>query len=114
MITIQTDDTNDIFVDANGNLSIAQDLQAVQNVCQNACLSLQGQTPLDAEYGIPYFDVVFGAHPNLESFRQYLVALIEEVEHVRQVNNLMFDFEDGVLKYSVRIETDFGESTLNG
>lgn len=114
MITLQTDINNDLFKDNNNNLALATDLTAVQNVCQNNCLTLQGEIPLDVLSGIPYFDVILGAHPNLELFRQYITQAIAKVEHVLSVDNFQMDFEDGTLKYSVLIQTDYGETILNG
>lgn len=114
MKTIQTDDLNDIFIDDNFNIAIALDLKAVQNVCQNACLTLRGEMPLSVLQGIPYFEVVFGAHPNLQLFRKYIISALESVEHVLSVTNFTLNYEDGTLYYSVLINTDYGATILNG
>lgn len=114
MQTLQTNDNNDIFIDGNGNISLCDDILAVENVCQNAALTLKGELRLNLSEGIPYFDVVFGAHPNLDLFKKYMIDTLEKVEGVLSARDFNMDFSDGVLKYSVTIETEYGEAVLNG
>lgn len=114
MKTIQTSDTQDIFLDGNGNIALSEDILAVENICENAVLTLKGELRLDTLAGIPYFDIVFGAHPNLELFKKYIIETLEKVEGVLSARDFNVDFGDGILKYSVTIETKYGEAVLNG
>lgn len=114
MKTLQTNNNNDIFIDGSKNLSLVADMAAVQNVCQNAALTMKGEIPLNTQAGIPYFDIVFGARPNLELFKKYITDTLESVENVLGVDNVRLDYSDGVLKYSVVIATPYGEAVLNG
>lgn len=114
MITLAVNNNNDIFITANKDLAVNEGLQAVQAVCQNAVLTLQEEINLDVYKGIPYFDIVFGAHPDLELFRQYLHQILSGVDNVQRVQNLEITVANGVLQYSAVIVTDFGETTING
>lgn len=114
MKTIDTNNNNDIFTDGSGNLALAADMAAVQHVCENAALTLKGEIQLDTQAGIPYFDIVFGAHPNLQRFKKYITDTLESVENVLAVSDFQLDYSDGILKYSVVITTPYGEAVLNG
>ena len=115
MITLQTNDNNDIFMDVSGNLAIAGgDLAAMQTV-RHAVLTNKGELPLDQQAGVAYFDTVFCDTPNLEAFRQNVQQVAENVTEVQSVNDFELQNQDGILRYQMNITLSNGsEVTVNG
>ncbi|MBR2659348.1 hypothetical protein IKD60_01160 [Candidatus Saccharibacteria bacterium] len=115
MITLQTNENNDLFVDAAGNIAIAGgDLAAMQTV-RHAVLTNRGELPLDQQAGVAYFDTVFCDTPNLESFRQNVQQVAEQVNEVQQISDFELQNQDGVLRYQMKVTLkDGSEVTVNG
>ena len=91
-------------MDGSGNLAIAGgDLAAMQTV-RHAVLTNKGELPLDQQAGVAYFDTVFCDTPNLESFRQNVQQVAEQVPGVESVNDFEMQNQDGILS----------EVTVNG
>lgn len=115
MITLQTNDNNDIFMDVSGNLAIAGgDLAAMQTV-RHAVLTNKGELPLDQQAGVAYFDTVFCDTPNLESFRQNVQQVAEKVQGVQSVQDFELQNQNGILRYQMQVTlTNGSEVTVNG
>lgn len=114
MKSIATDTDNDIYLDAAGNLAIAKGLEAASNIALCAARTNYKEIPLDTERGIPYLAVIFGEHPNIGLFMQFLVQELEQLEFVRGVSDFTSRVEGSTLKYNVTLETDYGEAEING
>ena len=114
MRSIATDANNDIYLDASGNLAMAEGIEAVRQAALNAARTNYKEIPLDTERGIPYMAVIFGEHPNIGLFVQFLIQEIERLEHVRGASGFESRMEGSTLKYSLTIETDYGETEING
>lgn len=113
MITIGINDTNDIYLDNSGNISLKSDILAIQDIALNNVRTLYGEVPFNVSAGIPYFDVLFVAHPNIELFKQYVTEEIEKIDGVIEITEFETEIKDGVLHYELTILTKYGEATVN-
>ena len=111
MKTFATNESNDIFLE-NGKLKLIDGKSAIANVCRNAVYSLQGELQYDLEYGIPYFDVLFGSKPNIDLFKYYLQRQLLSVDGVFAIKNLETKIEGEELQYTATIETNEGTVQL--
>lgn len=114
MLTIATNENNDIYVDSSGNLAILQDINALANVSKNKVLTTLGEPQFNQLDGIPYFETVFTDTPKIDLFQVKQIEALENLEHVNKVSNYTYTQENGVYNYSVNINSDFGEIQLNG
>lgn len=114
MRSIATDANNDIYLDARGNLAVAEGIEAVRQAALNTARTNYKEIPLDTERGIPYMAVIFGEHPNIGLFMQFLVQELEQLEFVRGVSDFTSRVEGSTLKYSLTIQTDYGEAEISG
>lgn len=112
--TFALNENNDIFIDANGNLSIVEGIEAVAFVCKNVAQTRLDEMIYEQGEGLPYFESVFNGTPNLERFRSQLRKSLLEVSGVLRVLSIVLNLERDVLFYEANILTDFGEITING
>lgn len=114
MRTISTDLNNDIYVGADGNLSMSTDIQAASETAQHFAATLRTEMIHEYDLGIPFFLSVFGANPSLP---QYEAAVRQRILQAPEVIGIL-SFEatqDGdVLSYTATIQTTFGAATING
>lgn len=114
MITIATNENNDIYLDVSGNLALTQGKEAIANIATNKARTLYKETPLDQQAGIPYFDVVFNRF-DIELFKQFLFQEIQGIEGVRNVADFSFSTTNNTLTYQATFTTqDNKEVTING
>lgn len=109
-----TTDTNDIFLNSNGDLEVIQNAEAVANICLNKVRTLQGELLLNTQFGIPYLDILYSAVPNIDLFRFQLRKIITNTENVVAISNLEMTIENNILNYRATIKTTYGEAEVNG
>ena len=115
---------NDIYLDADGNLAMSVDLQAVLEGCAQVAQTLLGEMIYNTNQGIPYFQVVWVGVPNIQQFEAALrVAWLTTVPNVievvslvtSQVNNPSSRSQTAdILTYNAVIRTSFGAGVLSG
>lgn len=114
MITVATNQDNDIYLDISGNLAISKDNQARANIATNKARTLYKEITLDQQAGIPYFDVVFNRF-DIKLFKQFLFQELETIEGIYRVTDFAYSTEGGVLTYQATLLTqDNEEVTING
>lgn len=114
MKTISVNQNNDIYVDASGNIAIGIDINALSDVCKNKVLTTLGEPEYNQTAGIPYFETVFCDTPKIDLFQTAVIETIEQTDNVNRVTNFDYTQNNGVLSYSLIINTDFGDIQLNG
>ena len=114
MITISTNSDNDLYIDASGNLAISEDIYALSNVIKNKALTTYGEPQYNQQSGIPYFETIFTDTPSIDLYQAKLIDDIENTEHTQRVRSFDYTESNGVLNYTVTIQSDFGEIILNG
>lgn len=114
MQTISVNQNNDIYVDTSGNIAMGKDKYALSDICKNKVLTTLGEPEYNQTAGIPYFETVFCDTPKIDLFQTAVIETIEQTDNVNRVTNFDYDQDNGVLSYSLIINTDFGDIQLNG
>ena len=103
---------NDLYLDADGNISLSFDLQAALEACAQAAQTLLGEMVFNINQGIPYFQTVWIGVPNIQQFTAALRAAFLAVPNVVEVVSLITSQQNYNLTYSAIIRTSFGSGTL--
>lgn len=115
MRSIATNESNDIFLDANNNLAIAGEDLAMMQTIRHAVLTTAGELQLDVKAGVPYFETVFTDTPDLDTFRQEVQRAAQQVEGVEKVSDFEMQVQNKVLRYSFKVTLNNGrEVIING
>lgn len=114
MKTIATNDNNDIFIDAGGNIAIYSDIAALANISKNAVLTNSAELEFNTEKGIPYMETVFSDNVNTDIFQANIIRTLEALEGVERVSSFTYELKDGIYSYSVQIITELGTVVVNG
>lgn len=113
--SIATNDNNDMYLDADGNIAIVFDEDAVAQDCDHAVKTLLGELIYNSDIGVPYMQVVFVGNPNLTQFESSLRnAILNANSDVVQVLSVTINRSGNVLNYSAEIESVYGQVFLNG
>ena len=114
MLTLATNENNDLYVDASGNLGVSNDIYALSNVIKNKALTTLGEPQYNQQNGIPYFETIFTDTPSIDLYQAKLINDIENTENVERVVSFNYTDNNGILNYTVTIQTAYGDITLNG
>lgn len=108
--------TNDIYLDNEGNLALCKDIEAVKTAVSCATKTNYGEIVLNTRLGIPYFETIFTAHPDIELWKSYMKKAILSIPKVLGIVAFKTNEyrKDKVLKYVAVINTEFGEAEING
>ncbi len=114
MKTIATDDKNDLYIDAGGNIAILNDIDALANISKNAVLTNAGELSFNKQKGIPYMDTIFADEANIDIFQASIIQTLESLDGVERVSSFSYSVDGGVYSYKVEETTEFGTVVLNG
>ena len=108
--------TNDFYLDADGNLAVDSDLDAVLSVCKNVVQTRRFELQYDVNKGIPYFETIFKDSSTLGLWASFVVQYIMGVNGVRSVYSFDLSFNGGESKlgYEAGITTAYGSDYLKG
>ena len=112
--TLGINDQNDIYLGPDGNIVLLSGLQAVLEACETASRAQLGEMVLTDQLGIPNFQAVWTGVANLPLWQSYLLNTLQNVPGVLQVTNLQVTRNNGVLKYTATISTQYGTGVING
>lgn len=111
--TFGTNADNDIFLAANGNLTVLTLNSAIMAACKTAARSQLGEMIYATGLGLPNFQAVWVGVPNLALWQSYLRNTLQNVEGVTQVSNIVFNVSDEVLHYTAEITTQYGITQIS-
>ena len=106
--------SNDIYINAAGNLQIDTGINAVEDACKNVSLLQLGEAILQTTLGMPTFQTVWNGTPNIAIYENYLRQALQSVDGVVAINSLTSNVSKNVYSYSATIETLYGSLYLNG
>ena len=107
-------DTNDLCVDASGNIALASEPYSQAQDAASACKLFEGEAWYDTELGVPYFQQVFrGAQP-VQVLKARLVLAAQSVPGVTDATVVLTALTDRSLGGQVQIRTDAGETVTLG
>lgn len=115
MITFQTDDNNDLFLNSSNSIAMCQDGDAVLQVVKNVVRCQKGELQLDINKGVPYLETIFNKQSgDIKLWESFMIAEAESVNNVKRVRSMTSSVSDNVLNYTMEIESNFGNVVLNG
>ncbi len=114
MKTIATDNNNDIYVDAGGNIAITSNSEALANISKNAVLTNSGELSFNKKKGVPYMETLFADRANTDMFQANIIKTLEELDGVIRVSSFFYEIKNGIYSYEAKIITEFGTVVLNG
>lgn len=114
MITISTNENNDIFINPSGDIATSLDINALANVSKNKVLTTLGEPEYNQLAGIPYFETIFTDTPKIDLFQAAVIDALEGLENVQRVTNFEYTQNNGVFSYSLIEKTTYGDIQLNG
>ena len=112
--TFATNENNDLYINAEGNLAIADKLDAVKQACQTAVKAQFHEMIYEYDKGMPDFSLVWVGNPNYGQYRAALAVTLSNVDGVDSVTSIEIGKTDNVLRYRATIITEFGSAALNG
>lgn len=114
-LSLAVDENNDIYLDANGNIALVYDLEAVRQDCDHAAKTLLGDLIFNQDLGIPYLQTVFTPPINLTQFEAALRDNLLGVNSaITQVLSVSINQNGDVLNYVAQIASIYGEFEISG
>ncbi len=115
MISMLTDNNNDLYLDGKRNLAFGSDIKAVVQVVQNELNTLLGEIQMDTTLGIPYFETIFNkSSPDISAWEGYMIETAEKVNGVIRVDEMQSSIKDNTLTYTMTIITQYGSAVITG
>ncbi len=112
---------NDIYMDDTNNLAMVfgtksnpEGIAAVSQAAQTATLAQLREMVLFTTQGMPAKQSVFNANPNLAIYQAAVIAAIQQIPGVISVQSIVFTKSENVLNYIAKIQSQYGEMTVNG
>ena len=112
--TLNTNSDRDIFIGADGNLSIVTGIDGVLKGCESASYAQFGEMVLATKLGIPNKQAIFVGVPNYPLWESYLRNALLAVTGVSGVKSIQIAVRDNTLFYSATIVTIYGEGSITG
>lgn len=112
--TLATNSKNDLFMNSSGSLTMLTGLPAVVAACATAAKAQLGEEVLAQNAGIPNFQTIWIGTPNYAIFSSYLRNALQNVDGVKEVNDITMSTQNNVLSYKATITTIYGNGTVNG
>ena len=113
--------TNDIYMDSTNNLAMlfgsssnSAGLDAVAQACTTASQAQLAEMVLFTGQGMPALRDVFNANENIAVYQAALIAALQQISGVLAVQSIVFTKSQNVLSYTAVIQSQYGETTLNG
>lgn len=116
MSSLAQSSDNDLQI-TNGQLTVVTDLsECIARKLQNRFQLFRGEWFLDTRIGVPYYEAVLVANPDLGVIRQIFTQVITSVEGVADVQDIELDFDRSTreLSFSFRALADTGATITGG
>lgn len=114
MLTIGINDTNDIYLDAQGNLAVKKDIEAMGDIYINKVQTLKGELVYNTDKGVDYFNTIFGEPVYLDVFQNQVINELTDTAGTLNITNYQAETANGVYSYIIDCQTDYGNIALHG
>ena len=110
---------NDIYLNAEGNIALSFNQQALLENCSQAAQILLGELVFNTSIGIPYQQALWVGVPNIQQFTAALRRAFLSIDGVLEVISLITSQGGAVvagdtLTYTAIIRTIYGVGGING
>lgn len=112
--TLAIDQTNDLILDAGGNLVVLRDLAAVECTARSTAQVRRGDMVLIRDQGIPFEQTAWAGVPNIPLYVAQLRRRLLAVDGVTGIVELTTARDGDTLRYSATLRTRFGDVSVNG
>lgn len=113
MITLATNELNDIYIDGGGLLAIRRELAALAQCCETAIQAQRGEMVYAADQGMPMMATAFMDY-DPQGFEAAARAILRTIPGVLEVVAFNVSRADGALRYTAVILTVYGEAPISG
>lgn len=114
MITLKTDQNNDLVQDANGNLVLFGGIDAELQEAKHYAATSRGEMIYQFQDGIPFDPLAFGATPLPVQYAAAVRARLEQAPWITEVVSVEATQNGGLLSYNASIKTLSGIAFING
>lgn len=114
MITVSTNDNNDIFLDASGNLAMTSGVLAASQTAVHYAKTSKEEMIHNFDEGVPFFQTVFARDVSIPQFEAALRRRILSSPNIIAILSLNTAQDGELLTYTAEIKTTFGNGTING
>lgn len=114
MITFGINKNNDIYLNALNNCELKKDLEAMGDIYVNKSQTNTGEMKYNAIKGIDFFHTLFNHSPFPDLFQNQVQTQLQDTLETQNVTEFTPQLKDSVFSYSVKIQSSYGEVTLNG
>ena len=114
MITFGINDNNDLFLDNSGNIAVKKDLAAMGDIYVNKIQTNKGEIFYNSEKGVDYFNTIFGEPCYPDLFQNDVISELKDTENTQKISGYTPEISNGVYKYTVNCQTDYGTVIING
>lgn len=114
MLSIITDDKNDLQLDSVGNIKMDTGAEAYRQHLINRIRLQQYEYPYDLTRGINWMGYVLGHTINLNMWESQLLELVSNVSFVKTIVDWRYEVEETNLQFKLVVDTDYGEIELKG
>src|SRR5690606_36765678 len=105
---------NDSYLNAQGNISLSYDLQAVSQGCAQAAQTVLGEIIFNTNQEIPFFQTIWEGIPNVQQYTAALRVAFINAPNVVEVVSLMTQQVNNDFQYTAVIRTIYGSGGISG
>lgn len=109
-----TDASNDLMLDALGNLRIESGIEAYRQNLINSIRLQQYEYAFNLSEGLNYMGYLFGDNANLAAWEMQLFDLLKSKDFVKSIVEWETAVEGNVLAFKLVVETDLGNIEIRG
>lgn len=114
MLSIITDENNDLQLDAVGNIKMDVGAEAYRQHLINRIRLQQYEYPYDLIRGINWLGYVLGHNVNLAIWESQLLELVNGISFVNEIVDWRYEIDNTNLQFKLVVDTDYGEIELKG
>lgn len=114
MIGFILNEHNDFIIDSSGDIKMGEGLDAYQQHLKNILTTQQYENAYDIDSGINYLGYVLGRGTNIGAWASQVLDAVNATPFVQKIIDLVYNVEDGNLKFKLTVDTDLGQITIKG
>lgn len=114
MLSIITDENNDLQLDVVGNIKMDVGAEAYRQHLINRIRLQQYEYPYDLTRGINWLGYVLGHNVNLAIWESQLLELVNGISFVNEIVDWRYEIDNTNLQFKLVVDTDYGEIELKG
>lgn len=114
MISLALNSSNNLILDANGQLTTVNDGAEVVQHVRSRLLFYRGESPVDITQGVPYFEQIFVKPTNLPLAESLLKTEILQTPGVAQLIDFGLEYDSNSRELTITFEAETTFNTVIG